>query len=460
MKALIVFVTAAALLGQQSKPPETPPLQPFKLPQIKERKLGNGLTVLLAEDQRIPLVTLRLAFVAGSRFDPEGKSGLSETVASLLKEGTASRNSRQIAEELADIGANLDVNSNADGLTVSGNVLSGQFAALLELTSDVVRNASFPEDEIKLRKQNRAQELAFQRSQSSTLASEKVRSVLFGAHPYSRYLPSPASVNAITRSDLMGFRDRLLTPANAVLVLIGAIPGEQQTMDMLRARFESWTNKPVPTPPSGEAPKAARKLVVIDRPGSAQVDIMTGHATVNRLQADYFPLIVGTAILGGGASSRLFLNLRERDGFAYQANAMHVPFRDTGYVSAITQVRPEVLEPAMKGLFAEMDKMAAEPVTSQELSNVKNYLNGFFVIGLESQGGLANQLAALRVAGAPLEYLEQYVTRVRSVEPDQIQRVAAKYMTSKDAAIVVVGDAGKIAKTVEKFGAVQVEKAQ
>lgn len=459
MKTLILFACAVALMGQ-SKPPDTPPLQPFKLPQVKELKMGNGLTVLLAEDQRFPLVTLRLAFLAGARFDPPGKTGLSETVASLLKEGTATRNSRQIAEELADIGANLDASSNADGLTISGNVLSAQLGALLDVTADVARNASFPEDEIKLRKQNRAQELSFQRSQSSTLASEKVRSVLFGAHPYAKTLPSPQTVNAITRGDLTAFRDRLLTPANAVLVLIGAIPPEKQTMEMLRARFESWTNKPVPVPPGGEIPKPARKLIVIDRPGSAQVDIMTGHVTVNRGNADFFPLIVGNTILGGGTSSRLFANLREKEGFAYQANSMHLPFRDSGYFAAITQVRPEVLEPALKGLFAEMDKMGAEPVTPQELTNVKNYLNGFFVIGLESQGGLANQLAALRVAGSPLDYLEQYVTRVRSVEPDQIQKVAAKYLTSKDAAIVVVGDAAKIAKTVEKFGTVEVEKAQ
>lgn len=459
MKPLILFATTLALFAQ-SNPPDTPPLQPYKLPPIKQHKLGNGLTVLLVEDRRIPLVTLRLGFVAGSRFDPSGKEGLAETVAALLKEGTATRNSRQIAEALADIGANLDASSNSDGLTVNGNVLSAQLPALLDLTADVVRNASFPEDEIKLRKQNRAQELSFRRSQSSTLASEKIRSVLFGAHPYSQLLPSPQTVNAITRADLIGFRDRLLTPANATLVLIGAIPPEKQTVDLLKARFESWTNKPVPTPPGGAIPKPARKLIVIDRPGSAQVDIMTGHVTFNRSHPDFFPLIVGNTILGGGTSSRLFTNLREKEGFAYQANSMHIPFRDSGYVAAITQVRPEVLEPALKGLFAEMDKMAAQPVTPQELTNVKNYLNGFFVIGLESQGGLAGQLSTLQVAGTPLSYLEQYVTRVRSVEPDQIQRVAAKYMTSKDAAIVVVGDAAKIAKTVEKFGPVELEKAQ
>lgn len=456
----VTLLLAATMTWAQQKPPETPPLQPFKLPQIKESKLGNGLAIQLVEDKRFPLITMRITFGAGSRYDPAEKAGLAETVASLLKEGTATRNSRQIAEQLADIGGSLDAGSNADALTVSASVLSGDLPRLLDLVADVVRNATFPEDEIKLRKQNRAQELALQRSQSSTLASEKIRSVLFGPHPYSRTLPSPASINAITRADLTGFRDRLLTPGNATLILIGAMPPERETLELIKTRFESWTNKPVPTPPGGEIPKPARKLYVIDRPGSAQIDIMAGHVTVNRSHPDFFPLIVGNTILGGGASSRMFANLREKEGFAYQANSMHVPFRDGGYFLAITQVRPEVLEPALKGLFAEMDGMASAPVTPQELSNVKNYLNGFFVIGLSSQDALASQLATLRAAGAPSEYLEQYVTRIRSVEPDQIQRVAAKYLTSKDAAIVVVGDAAKIAKTVEKFGTVTVEKAK
>ncbi|HUQ90813.1 MAG TPA: pitrilysin family protein [Bryobacteraceae bacterium] len=462
MRFAICFCAAACFAQtiDRSKPPETPPLQPYNLPAVRESKLTNGLAVLLVEDKRFPLVTLRLAFRAGSRFDPASRYGVAETLASLLKAGTTTRSARQIAEELAAIGGSINAGETADSLTISASVLAEHTGKLLDLTADVVRSASFPQQEIDLRKQNRVQELSLQRSQSNVLADEKLRAVVFGNHPYARTLPTPQSIRAITRQDLIAFRDRLLTPGNAVLVLVGALPPEKQMLEMVGARFGSWPAKPVPDVPASDLPKPERSITLIDRPGSAQVDILIGHITVNRQHADYFPVLVGANILGGGASSRLFNNIREKQGFAYQANSHNMPFKDTGIHNVVTQVREEVVEPAMKAVFAELTRMGTEPVTAQELTDRKNYLNGIFVMQISNQDGVASQLASLRMNGMPEEYLEKYVTNIRSVEPDQIQRVGAKYFSPEDAAIVVVGDASKIAEEVRKFGKVTIEKAQ
>jgi zinc protease len=462
-RTLTLSMLGSAAFAQaidRTKPPATPPLAPYKLPAVRESKLPNGLAVLMVEDRRLPMVTMRISFAAGSRSDPPNQRGLSETVASLLKAGTPKRSSRQLAEDMASIGGSLDAGNGADSLVVSGSALSEHTAKWLEAAADVVRNASFPQDEIDLRKENRLQELQMELSQASVLGNEKLRQVIFGSHPYAHTLPAEDAIKAIKREDLIGFRERLLVPGNATLIVVGALPPEKTFMDAVRANFGTWAAKPVPAPPSGEIPKSARSITLVDRPGSVQVDIFAGHQTVNRLHADYFPLIVGNTILGGGTSSRMFANLREKHGFAYHANSVHQPMKDTGLFNTVLQVREEVLEPAMTGLFSEMDKMGKEAVTSQELSNVKNFMNGSFVVSLSSQAGVASQLAALRVAGVPLQYLEQYVTRVRSVEPDQIQQVGAKYLTSSDASIVIVGDASKIGKTVEKFGKVVVEKAK
>jgi predicted Zn-dependent peptidase len=456
-----LLVTASfAQTIDRTKPPETPPLQPYKLPASVESKLPNGLGVVLVEDKRFPLVTLRIAFHAGSRFDPPGRLGIAETVASLLKAGTPTRTARQIAEELAAIGGSLSAGDSPDSLIVSGSVLSENTPKLLDLAADIVRNADFPQNEIDLRKQNRVQELALERSQSSTLASEKLRAVVFGAHPYAHTLPTPEAIQSIRREDLLKFRDSLLTPADATLILVGDLPPQQQALDLIRARFASWPKKPIPPTPGGEFPKPQRSLTLIDRPGSAQVDILIGHITVNRRHPDYFPLLVGTNILGGGASSRMFNNIREKQGFAYDASAHNMPYKDTGLLNVNTQVREEVVEPALKAVFAELDRMTKEPVTAQELTDRKNYINGIFVMQLSSQSGVANQLASLRINDMPNAYLETYVTRVRSVEPDQIEHAAAKYFSPSDAAIVIVGDASKIAKSLEKFGKVTIEKAK
>ena len=156
----------------RTKPPETPPIPAYKMPPLHETKLPNGLTVVLVEDQRFPLVTVRLSFQAGSKFDPKELPGVSGMVAGLLTQGTKTRNYREIGEELASIGGSLDGHSSADVLTIGGHVLAENAAKLLDLLADVTLNASFPESEVELRKQNRKQALLAQHSQPAFLASE------------------------------------------------------------------------------------------------------------------------------------------------------------------------------------------------------------------------------------------------------------------------------------------------
>ena len=169
-------------------------------------------------------------------------------------------------------------------------------------------------------------------------------------------------------------------------------------------------------------------------------------------------MTVGSSILGGGGSSRMFVDIRERDGYAYDAHSEYATSRDAATFAAVTEVRNEVMEPALKEVLAEMDRMADQPVTKDELSNVKNYMSGLYLLRLETQDGLANQLNGMKTLGLPENYLETYVTRVRSVEADQILAAAKKYMATGQAAIIVVGDASKIGDAVKKFGDVTIVK--
>lgn len=461
--AFLFLLTAACLTAQKvdrTKPPETPPIPTYKLPPVHETKLPNGLSVVLVEDQRFPLITVRLSFQAGSKFDPNELPGLSENVGALLTEGTKTRSSRQIAEELAGIGGTLNAVSSPDTLTIAGSALAEYSAKLLELLADVALNASFPEDEVQLRKQNRKQQLLVQRSQPAFLAQEKLASIVFGSHPYSHIAPTPEALDGLDAKSLAGFRDAYLTPNNAVLILIGKLPARAEIMKTIQAQLGAWKQKEAPTPPAAEIPEPKRQLVLVDRPGSVQADIHVGQLGVTRASPDYFPLVVGNTILGGGISSRMFNNIREKKGFAYDARSSLLPRKDSALFEAVTQVRNEVVEPAMEAVLAEVSGMLKEPVTASELSDTKNFLSGFFLIRLETQNGLANELNTVKTMGLPDDFLEKYTTRVRSVEPDQIQAVARKYMDPEKAAVVVVGDAEKIGKSLEKFGKAQVIKTR
>ncbi|MGA3237380.1 MAG: pitrilysin family protein [Bryobacteraceae bacterium] len=463
-KPVALFTLAALALTAQTvdrtKPPETPPIPSYKLPPISTVTLANGLNVILIQDARFPLVTARLNFPAGSKFDPQELPGLSEAVATLLIEGTKTRTSRQISEEADAIGGSLNGSSGPDSLTVSGSALSENLAKLMALMADVAINASFPAGEVDLEKRNRVQNLMSERSQPSFLAQEKFAQAVYGSSPYAHIGPTMESIQKVDVKALASFRDAYLIPNNATLIVLGRLPAREEVMKTITGSFGSWQRKDAPASPKVDPPAPKRQIVLVDRPGSVQADIHVGRLAPTRLTSEFFPMAVGNNILGAGASSRMFTDIRERDGFAYDAHSEYVTSRDAASFAAVTEVRNEVIEPALKEVLEEMDRMANQPVSKEELANVKNYMSGLYLLRLETQEGVANQLNGMRTLGLPENYLETYVTRVRSVEPDQIQAAAKKYISSGQAAIVVVGDASKIGDALKKFGEVSVVKAQ
>jgi zinc protease len=453
--ACVVMMVASTLSAQtvdRTKEPQTPPLPAYHLPAVFETKLSNGLSVVLLEDGRFPLITVRLAFAAGSRFDPPELRGLSEAVGSLLNEGTKKRSSRQIAEEATAIGGSIGAQSTPDSLIIAGSSLAEHSTKLLEMVADVARNSTFPADEVALYKENRKQHLLEQRSQPEYLAQEKLDEAVFGANPYGHTNPSPESVDKLDIPALAQFRDGYLAPNNAVLIVLGKLPARAALLKQLQQQFGDWPQRPVPATQMAPLPAPRRSLTLVDRPGSVQANVQIGRLGVTRTNPDYYAMVVGNAILGGGTSSRLFNDIREKQGFAYSVYSHQTPLKDAGLFGAAMQVRNEVVEPALAAMLGHLSAMAKEPVTAAELSNVKNYLSGVFVLRLQTQDGLASQLAAVKTMGLPVDYLEKYTTRIRSIEPDQIQAAARKYIAPDDAAIVVVGDAAKIGPALEKVG--------
>ncbi|HLK47244.1 MAG TPA: pitrilysin family protein [Bryobacteraceae bacterium] len=427
---------------------------------MHETRLPNGLTVVLVEDARFPLVSVRLSFQAGSKFDPHDLPGLSSMVAGLLTQGTTTRSFRQLAEELTSIGASLNGHTNPDVLTISGGVLAENTTKLLDLLADVTLNANFPENEVALRRQNAKQNLLAQRSQPAFLANEKFDALVYGSHPYGVFSTTTEALDRMDRDSIVRFRDAFFVPNNAVLLLLGQLPPREETLQLVRDRFSLWKEKTVPAAPPKDFPASKRQLVLVDRPGSVQADIHIGRLALTRTDPDYYPLVVGNAILGGGASSRLFLDVREKKGLAYDAHSELDRRRDAGVVTAVTQVRNEEVGAGVEAVLDNMSQMAKAPVAAGELTDVKNFISGGFLISLETQASLADQIDLVQTMGLPKDYLQMFTAHVRSVEPDQIQAVARKYLDPAQATIVVVGDAAHIQQSLEKFGPVQVDKAK
>lgn len=464
MTTKFVFLLACAAAASyaqtfdRTKPPVSPQSRPYKLPAVTETKLPNGLTVVMAEDARLPLMTVRLAFAAGNKRDPKEIPGLAGSVASMLMQGTRSRNYQQMAEQLDAIGAAMNVSSSADALTVNGSVLADNLPKLLDLMADVTRNATFPDNELALHKQNRKQAYLAQHSQPAMLGNEEFRKRIFGDHPYSHIGPTLASIDKIDYASLTKYRDTYLLPNNAYLILVGKLPARAELMKNITALFGTWEQKPVPEYKPGTPPIPKKQFVLVDRPGSVQADVITGRIGATYQNPEYFPEQVGSIVLGAGPGSRLFNDFREKRGYAYDVHTEIASLADAGTFAAVTQVRNEVAGEALPVLLGHLDRIGSEPVTKEELTDAKSFASGLYLLRLEPQAGLADQLAQMKVAGLPRDYLETYITKINSVEPEQIESAAKKFISSGDDTIVVVGDAAKLQPMLEKIGKFEVVK--
>jgi zinc protease len=431
-------------------PPPLPP-RPLKLPTTSETILSNGLLVVVVTDQRLPLVSYRLVFRSGDAHDPPELPGLVDMLTGLLTEGTQSRTSREIADEVARLGATLQAGASSDYTTIAASSLTTFSDEILELMADVALRPVFPENEVELTKQNTKESLKQQRAQPSFLASEMVARVMFGAHPYSVTAPTPESIDATTREKLIEFHRSKFVPNNAVLVIAGDVE-QDSLLPRIEQLFGDWQPGAVagddfPAPPA----RTDRSAYIIDRPGSAQANIVIANSGITRTSPDYFPMLVMHTVLGANASSRLFMNLREEKGYTYGAYSSLDARRTAGTFRATAEVRTSVTGGSLKEFFYELGRIRSEPISQKELADAKSYLTGVFPIRLETQEGLIDQLVQIKMFGLPDDYLETYRSQIQAVSREQIQAVAQKYVKPDEAAIIIVGDGGQLHEQIKPY---------
>ncbi len=430
-----------------------PPLEPrpLNLPEVVETRLGNGLGLVLIEDKRLPLTSFRLAFRSGDANDPPALPGLMDMMSHLLSEGTETRTSRQIAEEIERLGATLSVGSTSDFTTIAASSLSIYAEEILELIADVTLRSTFPQNEVDLARENTKQLLIQQRAQPSFLASERMARVIFGEHPYAAISPTEEMLDALTRDKLLSFRISTFVPNNADLIVMGDFQ-QDSLVRQVEELFADWrfgTPIQVASPPLPQ--RTERTIYLVDRPGSAQSNIVVANEAITRTSPDYFPLLLMHTVLGANASSRLFMNLREHKGYTYGAYTNLDARRLAGTFRATAEVRTAVTGASFQEFFYELDRIRDESVSAEEITNAKSYLTGVFPIRIETQDGLIDQFVNIKMLDLPDDYLRAYRDQVDAVTVEQIQAVAQKYVRPDRAAIVVVGDAAEIADQIKPY---------
>ena len=437
-------------------PPPPAPVRPFALPTAREVKLGNGLAVLMIEDHRSPMVTIFAGIRVGSADDPAGKPGLAEATADLLTEGAGTRGAQELAREIESMGGRLDTSASDDFTELEATVISENAERMLEIASDVLLRPSFPESEVALYKSNRIQNLTVQRQEPAFLVSEHFNRIVFGAHPYSISSPTPESVAALDRKEVASFYGSNFTPDRSVLVIVGDFDsaGMETRTKSLFSVWRAAATAAIKFPAMPE--RTEKRVYLMDRPGSEQADFRIGNLAVARSDPDYYPLLVASTILGGGTSSRLFLGIRERKGYAYDVSSSVSAPRQRGTFFGSSETRTEVTVPAIREMLAEFGRMRNLKVSAKDLRNAKNYLNGVFSLTLSTQGGIAGRVLQSRLLDLPDDYLRSYRAKIEGVTADQVQRAARKYILTDRPAIVVVGDAAKLKAQLETLGPIEI----
>ena len=431
--------------------PEPLAQKPFDIPKPFETVLPNGLKVVIFEDNRLPLVSYRLAFKTGEIDDPKDLTGLSSAMASLLDEGTKNRSSKQLAQEIERLGANISASTTEDNTIIAASALKLYSSDILRLMSDVVLNPIFPEDELALYKKNTLEGLKFQRSQPAFLAQEQMSKILYGSHPYSVVSPTAADVEKLTQKRLMDFHSKMLVPNNATLIVVGDV-NRENLLKEIKENFGDWKKGTIESGKFSAPPTAqATTLTVVDRPGSIQSNIVIGNLAIDRSNPDYFPVLVMNQVLGASASSRLFMNLREDKGYTYGAYSRFDTKRQAGNFQATAEVRSPVTGDSLKEFFAEFNNIRNEKVSQEELKNAKSFLTGVFPLRAETQEGLTNLLVSQQLYDLPENYLQTYRDKINAVTLDDVERVAKKYISPDKVAIVVVGDADQIINQVKPY---------
>jgi predicted Zn-dependent peptidase len=442
----------------KGKAPVNRNLLRVKLPKAQEATLKNGLRVIVLEsNHRLPTFSMEMVVMSGGLSDPAGMHGLAGATATLLREGTAKHTSKELGEQLDTIGATLGANSGLSGFTssVTAAGLVENFDQVLDLFTEVIRTPKFPADEVERYKSRTISGQQLIRGQAAFLAQERLNQAIYGTHPASLVIPPADGIKKITAADLARFHDENYVPSNAMLTIAGDVT-LKDILPKLERAFGDWKGGAAPKTTIPAAPaQGASRIFLINRPGSVQTVFQIGALGIERTDPDYAAMAVMNRILGGGGSSRLFLNIREDKSYAYSVGSGFSSSKYRGTFVANAPVRTDATEGALREFMNEFNRIRNEKVSPQELDNAKRSIVGGFALSLENPAARLQNIITQKLYDLPANYWDTYPQKIESITADDVQRVAQKYIDLNHLQIVAVGDASKTREVLAKFGTVE-----
>ena len=452
---LLIGLRSGLSAGQEwprEQPP--PPLAPkhVDFPAYELKTLPNGLQVLVIPHHEQPSVVFRLLVRAGAVHEPADRPGVASFVATLLNQGTTTKTAEQVATLIDSAGGVIGVGAGNELTYIQGAVIKDRTDEALGLVSDMVQRPAFSPNEIQLQRRQALSSLRVANDDPDYIANVVFDRLVFGQHPYGR--PGQGSVESIeriTQADLVAFHRAWFVPNNAVLAIVGDLSASEAFAAAERA-FGSWPRRDVTEVVPATPPAPARRVVVIDRPGSAQTEIRVGHLAFPRTHPDYVAFDMTIRILGGEGANRLFGVLRSERGLTYGASADFNAFRTSGVVVAETDTRTSGTAESLRLMVDEFARLQRDQVHPAELEGAQDFFAGHFPLSIETPSAIAEQVLTRLFYGQDLKELDTYVDRVTALTPSDIQRMARQWLKPDQLTIVLVGDASAFASQLKAVG--------
>jgi predicted Zn-dependent peptidase len=443
--------------GQARDWPSEPQPRPLaahaiEFPPYEIRPLANGMRVVAVLHHEQPAVSIRLLVGAGSAQDPKGKGGVANLTASLLDQGTTTRNAQQIADQIDFIGGDLGTGAATDLSFVNVIVMKDSFQTGMDLVADVARNPAFAPEEIARQKDQILSSLRVNADDTGYIADVVFDRLVYGFHPYG--LPGSGteeSVGALTRDDVQAFHRQYFVPNNMILAIVGDVTSDEAFAAAQRV-FGDWPRTSLPAAAPVDPPPSARRIVIIDKPDAVQTTIRVGQLAIARKHPDYMAWDLAVKILGGEGANRLHQVLRSQYGLTYGAEANAEARKDAGDFVGETDTRTDTTAQALRLMIDEFSRLPRERVGERELADAQAYLAGSFPLTIETPDQIATQVLNVLFFDLPIAEIGSFRERVLAVTPDDIQRIARQYVRPDRLSIVLVGNARAFASQLVEMG--------
>ena len=418
-----------------------PTLRDIEIPQIERVTLANGMQLFLLEDHELPLINMSAWIRAGSIYEPADKVGLANITGTVMRTGgTISKTGDEIDEELERIAASVEAGIGLNSGSASVSVLKKDIDTGLAILADVLMNPAFREDKIQLAKIRHRSAIARRNDNVRGIASREFDKLIYGSDSvYARHTEY-ATIDNISRDDLLAFHKKFYHPNNMML----GVWGDFDTKEMIKKieeAFKGWEKVDMDLPPAPEVQYEFRPTVnVIRKDDINQTNIYLGHIGGLKSDPDYFALILMNRVLGSGFTSRLFRNVRSRKGLAYSVfgnYSANYDFLGVFYVGC--QTKSEATVRAIRAMTEEVKKMTEGEVTDEELALAKeSYLNSF-VFNFDTNGEIVRRLMTYEYFGYPPDFLEKTKENIEKVTQKDVLRVARKHLRPDKMQILAAG---------------------